>query len=279
MFLSACAAPLLGAQRDESALFADAEAYEHFMGRWSRRMAPLLVDFAGVPESGRILDAGSGTGALAFTIAERRTRVEVLGIDPSREYVAYATRRNSFGDRMRFAEGDAQDLHFAPASFAAAISLFVFNFIPDPAKGLAELRRVTVRGGTIAAAVWDYSGRMEMLRAFWEAAASAGPAAARLNESRMPLSHTGELARLWRQGGLDRVRERPLEIRMAFANFADYWDAFLTGQGPAGAYVRTLDDAHRQALRDALKLRLRVTAESLPLALPARAWAVRGINR
>ncbi|HZS50770.1 MAG TPA: class I SAM-dependent methyltransferase [Bryobacterales bacterium] len=88
-------------------MFADAEAYGRFMGRWSRRMAPLLVDFAGVPDRGRILDVGSGTGSLALTIAERKPHCRVEGIDVSREYVAYAAKRNR-GDRVRFQVGDAQ---------------------------------------------------------------------------------------------------------------------------------------------------------------------------
>ena len=113
-------------------MFADAEAYERFMGRWSRLVAPRFVDFTDVPDQGRVLDVGSGTGALAFTLAERKPRSHVLGIDPSKEYVAYANSRNLFPDRARFETGDAQQLRFADASFDASLSLLVFNFIPDP---------------------------------------------------------------------------------------------------------------------------------------------------
>jgi ubiquinone/menaquinone biosynthesis C-methylase UbiE len=134
-------------------MFGDAEAYERFMGRWSRLVAPRLVDFTDLPERGTILDVGSGTGALAFAIAERKSRMQVLGIDPSKEYTAYAKSRNPFPDRAGFEVGDAQQLRFPDASFDAALSLLVFNFIPDPKKALLELRRVTKPGGKLSAAV------------------------------------------------------------------------------------------------------------------------------
>ncbi len=141
-------------------MFGDAAAYERFMGRWSRLVAPQFLDFTGLPERGRMLDAGSGTGSLAFAIAERSGRLGVLGIDPSKEYVAYAMSRNPFPDRASFEVGDAQQLHFPDASFDAALSLLVFNFIPDPKKALSELRRVTKPGGRLSAAVWDYGEGM-----------------------------------------------------------------------------------------------------------------------
>jgi ubiquinone/menaquinone biosynthesis C-methylase UbiE len=147
ILLLASVVPVLRGQDRQRNMFEDAEAYERFMGRWSRLVAPRLVDFTGVPERGRMLDVGSGAGSLAFAIAERSGRAQVLGIDPSKEYVAYATSRNPFPDRASFDVGDAQQLHFPDASFDASLSLLVFNFIPDPNKALSELRRVTKPGG------------------------------------------------------------------------------------------------------------------------------------
>jgi SAM-dependent methyltransferase len=258
-------------------MFGDAEAYEQFMGRWSRLVAPLLMDFTGIPESGRVLDVGSGTGSLAFAIAARKTRAQVLGIDPSRQYVAYATGRNRFADRAHFEIGDAQQLRFAGASFDAALSLLVFNFIPDPKKALAELRRVTKPGAKISAAVWDYGGGMRMLRTFWDAAAHLDPEAEKLDEKHMPLCRAGELSALWRQGGMEKIRERPLDIRMRFESFADYWNPFLLGQGPAGSYVRRLERDKLRALRQEVLRLLSLSVEHTPFVLPARVWSVRGI--
>lgn len=258
-------------------MFGDAEAYERFMGRWSTILAPLLVDFAQLHDTGRVLDVGTGTGALAFSIAKLKARCEVLGIDPSEEYVGYASSRNPFPDRARFQVGDAQRLQFRDATFDNSSSLLVFNFIPDRKTALREVSRVTKPGGWVSAAVWDYGGGMRMLRAFWDAAGTVDPTAHKFDELRMPLCHAGELGTFWKQGGLKSVEERPLDFTMRFESFADYWDPFLLGQGPAGAFLRNLDGDHRQILRGEVKHQLALGTEDAPFSIPARAWAVRGM--
>lgn len=160
-------------------MFGDAEAYERFMGRWSSKLAPLLVDFANPADTGRVLDVGSGTGALAFAIARMKPHCQVLGIDPSAEYIGYAGSRNRFPQRVKFEVGDAQQLRFSQAQFAGSLSLLVFNFIPDRKKALLEVMRVTKAGGTVSAAVWDYPEKMRMLRVFWDAAGEVDPSARR----------------------------------------------------------------------------------------------------
>lgn len=258
-------------------MFAGAEAYSRFMGRWSRLAAPLLLDFAGeLPAAGRVCDVGSGTGSLAFAIAGRYPALQVLGIDPSTEYVAYAVSKNPYPGRVAFAVGDAQAFNYPDASFDAALSLLVFNFIPRPAGALRELRRVTKPGGRIAAAVWDYGDGMRMLRLFWDAAAKVDPAAAKHDEKYAPLCRAGELEALWKQAGCKNVRERALEITTSFSSFAGFWDPFLLGQGPAGAFVKDLDPGRRAALRDELRRRLPISDNDGPFSLPARLWAVRG---
>jgi len=275
--VAALIAPALRGQDPKPRMFADAEAYERFMGRWSSILAPLLVDFADVHDTGRVLDVGSGTGALAFSVAKLRSHCQVLGIDPSQEYIGYADARNPFPDRARFEVGDAQQLRFADVTFENSLSLLVFNFIPDAKKALREVSRVTRLGGCVSAAVWDYSAGMRMLRIFWDAAATVDPSAEKIDESHMPLCRAGELGEFWKQGGLEHVAEHPLDITMRFESFADYWDPFLLGQGPAGAYLRSIDDARREALRSEVKRRLALRSEGAPFSLSARAWAVRGI--
>jgi SAM-dependent methyltransferase len=257
-------------------MFADADAYERFMGRWSRLLAPALIDFTGLPGQGRILDAGSGTGSLAVAIAERNGRVRVLGIDPSKEYVAYATSRNRFSDHLSFELGDAQHLRFPDASFDAALSLLVFNFIPDANKAIFELRRVTKPGGKISAGVWDYGAGMRMLRTFWDSAVAMDPEAKALDENHMPLCRAGELPALWKQAGLENVREQSIDIPMRFKSFTDYWDPFLLGQGPAGSYVRRLDRHKLKVLREEVKKRLSLPSDHAAFVLSARAWSVCG---
>ncbi|MFN0170479.1 MAG: class I SAM-dependent methyltransferase [Bryobacteraceae bacterium] len=277
--LAALAAPALRGQDRKPEMFADAEAYERFMGRWSRLLAPLLVDFTNPPETGRILDVGSGTGALAFSIARQRVHCQVLGIDPSQQYVGWAGSRNPFPGRARFQVGDAQNLLFSDATFESSLSLLVFNFIPDRKRALREVSRVTKPGGSVSAAVWDYGAGMRMLRVFWDAAGTVDPTAQKLDESHMPLCRPGDLGEFWKQNGFERVEERPLDITMRFESFADYWDPFLLGQGPAGAYLRNVDGDRGQAVRGETKRQLAVKAEDTPFSLPARAWAVRGFVR
>lgn len=269
-------AQLLHSQGGQPEMFGEAESYERFMGRWSRLVAPRFLTFSNLPERGRMLDVGCGTGALAFTIAEKKPEASVVGIDTSKEYVAYAISKNRFATRATFAVGDAQQLRYPDATFDAALSLLVFNFIPDSKKALLELRRVVSPGGPIAAAVWDYSDNMKMLRAFWEAAVYADFEADKNDEKHMPLCRQGELSALWKDGGLENIREQSIDIRMSFKSFADYWDPFLLGQGPAGLYTKGLTPQKVQTLRNEVKRRLDVSNENASFTLPARVWAVRG---
>jgi SAM-dependent methyltransferase len=260
----------------QPAVFDESAAYERFMGRWSRQLAPELVKFVGIGEENAVLDIGSGTGALAFAIARAAPSARITGIDPSAEYVTFAQAKSP-GDRVRFAVGDAQQLDLPDASFDRVLSLLVMNFIPDRTKALGEMKRVTRPGGVIGAAVWDYGEGMQMLRVFWDEVVARDPAAAPRDERNMPLSKQGELAALWRAQGLQQVEERPLTITTRFASFDDYWSPFLTGQGPAGAYMRQLSDADRTAVRERLRTRLLAGGPDRAMSLRARAWAVKGV--
>ena len=256
-------------------LFSAAAAYERFMGRWSRALAPQLVEFAGARDGEQILDVGSGTGALSNAILMALPSARVVGIDPAAAYVSYAQEHQA-DRRARFEVGDAQRLRLADGSFDRTLSLLVVNFIPDRAAALREMIRVTRPGGTVSAAVWDYGEGMEMLRVFWDEAAAVTSAAAAADESRMPLCRRGELDAFWRQRGLVDVSERQLVIPTRFASFEDYWVPFLLRQGPAGAFVAALDEPNRERLRLRLRRRLIGDGPDRPITLSARAWAVRG---
>ena len=256
-------------------MFSAGDAYERFMGRWSSQLAPLLVRFAGVLDGDDVLDVGSGTGALAVAVARAGPRTRVLGVELSPSYVAFARARHG-SDRIGFEEGDAQKLPLNDRRFDRALSLLVLNFIPDPAKALAEMARVTRAGGTIAAAVWDYGEGMEMLRVFWDEAIALSPGKASLDERHMPLCRQGELAALWREQGLQDISETALTIETRFATFDDYWSPFVEKQGPAGAYVAALTPKEREVLRLRVRRRLLGEGGERPIVLHARAWAVRG---
>jgi ubiquinone/menaquinone biosynthesis C-methylase UbiE len=166
------------------------------MGRWSRLLAPLRLQFAKIKNGCRILDVGSGTGSLANEIGARCPLCQITAVEPSNEYVAYAKARTS-NPRARFEMASALELPFPNANFDACLSQLAFNFIPNPQRGLAELKRVTRPGGTICAAVWDYGEGMRMLRIFWDAAVKVNANAERVDEKYMPLCRSGELTALW----------------------------------------------------------------------------------
>jgi SAM-dependent methyltransferase len=254
------------------AVFDNPESYERFMGRWSAKLAEPFLDFARVDDCERVLDVGSGTGNLALAITHRFPNVVVVGIDPSPAYVTFARSRTR--PRVQFETGDAEALPFADASFDCALAQLVFNFIPDPHKALAQMRRVTRPGGVVAAVLWDLSrGGMRMLSAFWEGVGSADEARA----SESPTAYTKEtIAALWDEAGLTGVGTAEMSIATDFASFEDYWSPFLLGQGPAGSYAASLPPEHRDALRERVRALVLGDRPDGTFSLEARAFAVRG---
>jgi SAM-dependent methyltransferase len=257
-------------------VWAVASSYEAYVGRWSRLVARELVAWLGVAGGAAWLDVGCGTGALSQTVLGAADPAEVVGLDPSARFVAHARERLA-GPRARFAVADARALPVTGARFDAVVSGLVLNFVPDPPTAVREMARVTRAGGRVAAYVWDYAGRMELMRRFWEAAAALDPAAAELDEGRrFPICRPEPLARLFQDAGLAEVEVRPIEVPTRFRDFDDYWAPFLGGQGPAPGYAMALDEPRRVALREELRARLPAAPDgSIPLV--ARAWAARGL--
>jgi SAM-dependent methyltransferase len=224
----------------------------------------------------RALDVGCGPGALVSALAERLGAENVSGADPSEPFVE-ACRARVPGAEVVVAAAEA--LPFADDQFDAALSQLVVNFMDDPEAGVGEMARVTRPGGVVASAVWDYSGEMTLLRAFWDAAREVDPegGAAADESAVMRWSGEGDLAELWERVGLADVRVGELTVRAAYEGFEDLWWPLPTGVGPAGAYTKSLDDEGRAALHDALRRRLGVGDE--PFELTARAWAAVGTVR
>ena len=256
-------------------VWAAGDAYEPYVGRWSRLVARELLAWLDPAPGGRWLDVGCGTGALSAAVLAAADPAAVVGLDPSAGFLANARAR--LGDpRARFLAADARHLPLARAAFDAVVSGLVLNFVPDPGAAAAEMARVARPGGRVAAYVWDYAEGMELIRHFWVAAAGLDPAAAALDEGRrFPLCAPEPLAELFAGAGLDEVAVRPIEVPTVFRDFDDYWAPFLGGQGPAPGYALALDEGARAALREAVAARLPVAADgSIPLT--ARAWAVAG---
>ena len=253
--------------------FSNAEAYEHYMGRWSRVLAEKFLDFVGIRDGERVLDIGCGTGALVYSLAARTLRSEIVGIDPIAPFIDYA-RAHAADRRVEFDVGDALNLPYPPASFDACVSLLVIMFIRDAGRMLMEMRRVARPGGTIAACVWDRDG-MEMNSIFWRTAVELNPAARQQRETQN--YNAGMLSSLWVENGFLKVEESPLMIPLEFKSFDDFWQPQLGGQGPSAAYLSGLSRGHLLALQTRLREKLLGGGPDGPFTLMAKALAVRGI--
>ncbi|MCB2043334.1 MAG: methyltransferase domain-containing protein [Rhodoferax sp.] len=262
------------ADRPVSDTWESGDPYEQYVGRWSRRVAPLFLDWLAVAPGRRWLDLGCGTGALSAAVLDHAAPSSVHGVEPSDGFRATAQR--NLGDRVQLHAGDALSIPLSDASVDVVVSSLVLNFVPDPRAALAEMARVTGVGGTLAAYVWDYAGRMELMRHFWDAAIAQDPAATALDEGmRFPLCRADALEALFANAGLRQVLVAPIDISTPFVDFDDYWQPFLGGQGPAPAYAMSLAPADRSALREAIRARLPTSSDGR-IGLVARAWAVRG---
>lgn len=252
-----------------------AAAYERYVGRWSRALAPGFLRWAGVQPGMRVLDVGCGTGAVAEAALALGAQVD--GLDLNADHVAWCNARVAAGaGKAVFQQADAMQLPFGDASFDAAVSALVVNFLPDAAQGMAEMVRVVKPGGLVAVSVWDYRGRMEMMRHFWDAAAAVDPASRSLDEGvRFPLCREPALAQLLAAAGVHQVATGATDLPTVFRDFEDYWDPFLGAQGPAPMYCASLTPQKRAELRDALQRRLPIAPDG-SIRLVARVLAARG---
>jgi SAM-dependent methyltransferase len=254
-------------------VWAAGDLYEPYVGRWSRVVAQEFLGWLDMPRGARWLDVGCGTGALTQTILRDCAPRGVHGVDPSAGFLETAKQRTKDAS---FEVGDAQALPVKDGEFDTAVSGLVLNFVPKPERAANEMRRVVRSGGTVGAYVWDYAGKMELMRYFWDAAVELDPAAQPLDEGiRFPLCNERALEKLLMDTGLRDVEVRAIDAPTPFRNFDDYWTPFLGGQGPAPSYCMSLDEARRLALRDRIRSRLPVRPDG-SIHLVGRAWAVKG---
>jgi SAM-dependent methyltransferase len=244
-----------------------ADAYGRFMGRYSGPLAVLFADWLGVVPGQHVLDVGCGPGALTAVLVERLGADGVAAVDPAPTFVAAA--RDRFPG-VEVLAGKAERLPHADDTFDVSAAQLVVHFMTDPVAGLREMARVTRPGGTVAASVWDHAGDRGPLTPFWRAVRHGAPHTA--GESDLPGAREGDLARILGLAGLHEVEEASLTVRVRHDSFEDWWEPYTLGVGPAGDFVRRLDDATRDQVRDRC-------AQALgpgPFEVEATAWCARG---
>ncbi|MFN8124087.1 MAG: methyltransferase domain-containing protein [Thermoleophilia bacterium] len=244
-----------------------ADAYERFMGRYSRPMAPLFADFARIAAGLTVLDVGAGSGALTQEIASRVGEAGVSAAEPADQFATALRERHPHSD-VRHAPAEA--LPFADDEFDVAVAQLVVPFMADPVAGLREMARVTRRHGTVAACVWDTAGDTSPLATVWEAAKRIDPSVP--GEGHLAGARAGSLTALFEEAGLGHVHEEPLTVRVEHPTFEDWWEPYTYGVGPIGTYIAGLPDDHRDALRDMCRTLL----PEAPFTVSGTAWAARG---
>ena len=254
-------------------LWSSGEAYERYMGRWSRRIAALFLDWLEIGPGKAWIDIGCGTGALSTAIAARCEPSRVLGVDPNDALLGGAASEAT--ERVELRQGRAEALPCADRQFDVAVSGLVLNFVADKDQAVAEMARVVRDGGTVAAYVWDYAGHMQIMRRFFDAATALDSRARDFDDGfNAPVCRPEPLRQLFERPRLGEVQVRALDIAAAFDSFDDYWTPFLGGTGSAPKYCASLAPDARERLREALEARLPRGPDG-EILLAVRAWAVR----
>ena len=255
-----------------------ASGYEQLMGRWSRRLAPKFIDFAGLAGGEKILDVGCGTGSLTFELAKSADLAEIQAIDFSPVFVAAAKEKNS-DPRITFSQADATTLPFADKAFDRALALLVLHFVPETGKAVAEMRRVVRPGGVVAAVVWDHYGGMPGMRMMIDTVAALSESGRQMRSRYcfQPMMQPDEMKRTFVEQGLADVTEAELMVRMDYENFDDYWAPIAAGEGPLGKYMTTLDAAEQARVGTAVRDAYQAGRSDGPRSFANVAWACRGI--
>ncbi len=252
-----------------------AAGYDAYMGRWSRRLAPLFLGFAGVAPGERVIEIGCGTGNLTAALAERGDLSGIDAIDYDTDFVEEARRRLA-GPGVRIAQGDACALAYPDGAFDRALSMLVLHFVTDGARAVAEMRRVLRPGGVAAACVWDVYGGMPINRLFWDPIVAVEPAMAEhlALAAFRPMTGPGELRASFEAAGFVDVVETMLVIRMDFQDFEDFWGPAVWGQGNRAALLAQHGE---ERLKGAVRTAYLSGRPDGPRSFGAIAWSVRGV--
>ena len=251
----------------------NSDSYERYMGRWSRLVAQHYIEWLNQAQQLHWLDVGCGTGALSQTIMAKAHPKTLCGVDLSVDFAGHA---QSTVTDARFVSCNAQHLPFENQTFDVVASGLVLNFVPQPQYAVNEMRRVAKDGGLVSVYVWDYAGKMEFLRYFWDTAIVLDASSKTFDQAeRFPICQPEPLREVFQNAGLNSVEVQPLEIATVFQDFEDYWIPFTLGNFPAPRYVVALPADHQAQLRTMLLEKLPIDSDG-KIRLQARVWAVRG---
>lgn len=257
---------------DAGKMFNDGAAYERIMGQWSRKVGAPFLEWLAVPPGQSWLDVGCGNGAFSEVIQTQAAPLSLTGLDPSEGQIIYARNRTA-AQPARFLVGDAQALPFGEAGFDAAVMALVIAFVPDPARAVAELARVTRPGGLVATYMWDLPGGGLPLAPLYRTMKSMG------TTLDMPpsaeVSRREALAELWQGAHLQQVETQVIRIAVTFRDFEEFWNTMTPTVGPQAKVMAALD----APVRDELRQRLRASLPTAPdgsIAYESVANAVKG---
>ena len=258
---------------EKSKLWGAADAYEQYMGRWSRKIAPLFVDWLSASQEKRWADIGCGTGQLSLQIASKCNPSHQVGIDKSEGFLTQAKKNVPSAE---FRVCDAQNIDLPDNEADYAVSGLVLNFVTDKAKALSEMARIVRPEGTVGLYVWDYAGQMQIMRYFFDTARLIDPKSSAYDDGiNASICRPKALSDAFAAAGLSDVETTAIDIPAAFVNFQDYWKPFLGGTGSAPKYCMSLDENTRNKIRDGVRAKL-PTGPDGEILLAVRAWAVKG---
>ena len=257
---------------ETKSFFTDGEAYERMMGRWSRGAGTAFLDWLALPPGLRWVDVGCGTGAFTQLLLDKSAPREVQALDPSADQIAYA-RTTPAAKKVQFQVGDAQSLPYGNGEFDAAAMALVITFIPDPAKAIAEMKRVVKRGGTIGTYVWDFLAGGSPQQPLREAIEAAGVTIAHMQGHEN--SRREALDRLFRAASLDDVATRMIEVDVTYPDFDDYWTNQTALPNTTVQHLRTMTAAEVEGVKAHLRQHL-PQDRSGRIAYKARASAAKG---
>jgi ubiquinone/menaquinone biosynthesis C-methylase UbiE len=238
---------------DAKAAFNDGAAYERFMGRWSRAVGGVFLEWLAPPKGAQWLDVGCGTGAFTEMVLGSCSPANVTGIDPFPEQIEYA-RSLPTARLAEFKVADALNLPFPDCSFDVVASALVINFVPDRPRGLAEMRRVARPGGIVAGYVWDFAGGRNT-----GAPLANGLRAIGIEPSITPGTNDTTIAALqslFTAAGLQTVEVRQIEIEPTYSSFEDFWTSQTGSVSPTAKFIGSLTEPERLRLRDAVRSNL-----------------------